>query len=524
MDSNVILTCGTFDLFHIGHLNFLKNASNMGTKLIVGISNDFLNFTKKNKFPIIPLHERIQIIKSLQCVDDVFIEDDISIESKCIYMHRYSANVFVIGDDWLGKFDDLPILYNKKHNNVQITVKYIPRTKCISTTQIIQQICVDDKYDNSSLYPCASKKLLNTHKNDLKCILICREQPHQAVHLLPYYYLFKPQNVCWFIDVENTQSNTITIIETFIGVKMENIVTRLCDIEKLCPDVCFITESWLPYIIYIKSIFCKLIFIDHGICVGTRSNAWFANPWHGLADKIYVAGNLQKNHHNKCKGQPKCHNMHNDNIITIGHPRISLFNNLQNNDRLWNINKLDSHDATYKKILFLSTTLDNKLDIFCNIIVRICSKYIVMIRSHPSMIGDCKYDKIIQKTINECIKYECAHRLIIIPPTFPVFTPNLLYDCDLLIMDKSSMGYEYLLFNKPGIIIGNDFYTDLNPTLYLADAFPIIHIIDDLTHNFIDYVISDPDEYKNKRNLVRDNVFIDTTENWINYVQSDLQL
>ena len=81
-----IITFGTFDLFHIGHLNIFKNCKNFLNQdnyVIVGISSDELNFKKKSKTPIININDRVEIIKSIKYVDEVFIEE--SLEKKLEY-------------------------------------------------------------------------------------------------------------------------------------------------------------------------------------------------------------------------------------------------------------------------------------------------------------------------------------------------------------------------------------------------------------------------------------------------------
>ncbi len=121
-----IITFGTYDLFHIGHLNILKRAKELGDYLIVGISSDELNI-KKGKKSVIPLEERIEIIKAIKYVDEIFIED--SLELKDDYIKKYNADLLVMGDDWKDKF-----------NWVSCPVIYLDRTPNISTTQIKEYI------------------------------------------------------------------------------------------------------------------------------------------------------------------------------------------------------------------------------------------------------------------------------------------------------------------------------------------------------------------------------------------------
>ncbi|MCK5903025.1 MAG: glycerol-3-phosphate cytidylyltransferase [Cocleimonas sp.] len=119
-----IITYGTFDLFHIGHLKLLKRAKRLGDKLIVGISTDAFNL-QKNKKTVIPYHERAEIIKNIRVVDAVFPESDWEQKRQDILQHN--VDIFVMGNDWQGKFDSLSDL-------CQVT--YLARTKGISTTKI----------------------------------------------------------------------------------------------------------------------------------------------------------------------------------------------------------------------------------------------------------------------------------------------------------------------------------------------------------------------------------------------------
>ena len=122
-----IITFGTFDMFHIGHLNIIERAKALGTNLTVGISSDQLTYYKKKRFPICNEIDRLHIVAALRCVDNVFIEK--SLELKDEYIRRYQADCLVMGDDWKGKFDHL--------NNI-CEVIYLPRTPSVSTTMLIE--------------------------------------------------------------------------------------------------------------------------------------------------------------------------------------------------------------------------------------------------------------------------------------------------------------------------------------------------------------------------------------------------
>jgi glycerol-3-phosphate cytidylyltransferase len=122
-----VITFGTFDLFHVGHLRLLGRARAMGDQLIVGVSSDALNFEKKGRYPVFPERERIEIVSSLRCVDEVFLEESLALKPE--YVRRHAADLLVMGDDWSGEFDD-----------VGCEVRYLRRTPVISTTATIERI------------------------------------------------------------------------------------------------------------------------------------------------------------------------------------------------------------------------------------------------------------------------------------------------------------------------------------------------------------------------------------------------
>mgnify|MGYP006166015619 CR=1 FL=1 len=94
----VIITFGTFDLLHIGHINMLNKCKKYGDKLIVGVSSDKLNYKKKYRYPIFKEEDRIEIIKNIKCVDEVFLEENLEIKEE--YIRKYNADIFIIDDDW----------------------------------------------------------------------------------------------------------------------------------------------------------------------------------------------------------------------------------------------------------------------------------------------------------------------------------------------------------------------------------------------------------------------------------------
>ena len=124
-----VITFGTFDLFHVGHLRLLQRAKAYGGRLVVGVSSDDLNVKKKTKLPIIPQNNRVEIIKGISGVDEVFLEE--SLELKPAYIQQYDADILVMGNDWKGKFDFLINLCQ---------VVYLKRTENISTSYLLDYI------------------------------------------------------------------------------------------------------------------------------------------------------------------------------------------------------------------------------------------------------------------------------------------------------------------------------------------------------------------------------------------------
>jgi choline-phosphate cytidylyltransferase len=127
---DTVITFGTFDLLHIGHVRLLQRARALGRRLVVGVSSDALNVAKKGRAPIYSLHDRMAMLAALRCVDEVFVEE--SLEDKPAYVRAHHAQLLVMGDDWLGKFDA----------SLQgiCAVQCVPRTPSISTTEVIEII------------------------------------------------------------------------------------------------------------------------------------------------------------------------------------------------------------------------------------------------------------------------------------------------------------------------------------------------------------------------------------------------
>lgn len=123
-----IITYGTFDILHIGHINLLRRARALGDRLVVGLSSDEFN-QGKHKSSLLNYENRRVVLESIRWVDEVFPEHDW--EQKIADVQRYQADIFVMGDDWAGRFDFL---------SAHCQVMYLPRTPEVSTTEIKQSL------------------------------------------------------------------------------------------------------------------------------------------------------------------------------------------------------------------------------------------------------------------------------------------------------------------------------------------------------------------------------------------------
>ena len=124
-----IITYGTFDLLHYGHINLLRRAKALGDYLIVALSTDEFNWNEKRKKSYFPFEKRKQLLEAIRYVDLVIPE--MSWQQKISDIQEFKVDIFVMGDDWKGEFDYL---------SSQCEVVYLERTPEISTTQIKQDL------------------------------------------------------------------------------------------------------------------------------------------------------------------------------------------------------------------------------------------------------------------------------------------------------------------------------------------------------------------------------------------------
>jgi len=129
-----VITYGTFDLLHYGHINLLKRAKAQGDYLVVSLSTDEFNWQSKQKKSYFNYEKRKQLLEAIRYVDLVIPENNW--EQKISDIKLYHIDVFVMGDDWTGKFD-----FIEKETNAQVL--YLSRTPEVSTSQIKDDLSLD---------------------------------------------------------------------------------------------------------------------------------------------------------------------------------------------------------------------------------------------------------------------------------------------------------------------------------------------------------------------------------------------
>ena len=130
MKRPVVYTCGTFDLFHRGHLRIIQSAAALGETLIVAVSTDELVEHYKNVRPAVPFEERLEIVRAIRGVDLAVPQTS---QDKYEAWEKIGFDVWVVGDDWFGheKYED----YRKRLTDVGVSCVFLPYTTGISSTQ-----------------------------------------------------------------------------------------------------------------------------------------------------------------------------------------------------------------------------------------------------------------------------------------------------------------------------------------------------------------------------------------------------
>jgi len=131
----IVYTVGTFDLLHIGHLALLEYCKTLGDKFIVGVASDEVVASYKANTPIIPLSQRMQMLKALKCVDDVVSYDKLEYTTNC---KKLDIDIFVIGEDWGKQPHNIAVEeYLKSQGKEIVQVKYHPKTSSTKIKKLI---------------------------------------------------------------------------------------------------------------------------------------------------------------------------------------------------------------------------------------------------------------------------------------------------------------------------------------------------------------------------------------------------
>lgn len=209
-----VITYGTFDLLHAGHINLLRRAKELGDYLIVVVSTDEFNWNEKQKRCYFSYEERKKLVEAVRYVDLVLPEENW--EQKLSDIKEYKVDTFVMGDDWKEKFDFL-----KKYCDVI----YLPRTEGISTTKIKQELTIllglqEDGVKNFSVKPIdknISPTLYEIKKNGVRV----------------FYYIDKyDKSINITYITENKQKNKTEQKDKKTAVKREKRMLKNPDIHK----------------------------------------------------------------------------------------------------------------------------------------------------------------------------------------------------------------------------------------------------------------------------------------------------
>lgn len=131
----VVYTAGVFDCFHIGHLNLLRNARDLGERLIVAVSTDELVSSYKDRTPLVPFEERIEIVRAIRWVDEAVPQTD---RDKFLAWEQLRFDVWAIGDDWYG--DPYYMALKERFDGVGVRTAFLPYTRDVSSTSRREEI------------------------------------------------------------------------------------------------------------------------------------------------------------------------------------------------------------------------------------------------------------------------------------------------------------------------------------------------------------------------------------------------
>jgi glycerol-3-phosphate cytidylyltransferase len=166
----IVYTVGTFDLLHVGHLALLEYCKSLGNVLAVGVAANSLVKSYKPHEPIIPLAQRMEMLRALRCVDIVIPYHELEYVSGC---KKVNADIFVIGEDWGKKQHNLDVeAYLKVEGKQLVQVRYNPRTSSSKIKKNVITQSHNDKYSAQAVAITIHNKGLHTDSPDISAPLV----------------------------------------------------------------------------------------------------------------------------------------------------------------------------------------------------------------------------------------------------------------------------------------------------------------------------------------------------------------
>ena len=443
-------------MLHYGHIEILKRASKFGDKLIVGLSTDEFNITKGKECKI-PFVKRKELLESIEFVDEIIPESNW--DQKTNYILNHNADVFVMGDDWEGKFDDL-----KKY----CEVVYLPRTVDISTTQLKKVI------NNNNLILEQLIKALRLIISPKKNLLLYHSFPDFSDNCFSFF--------CYVVNNHNHYKN-VWLVNTNEKSEFKKTVKKYTASTNF---KIYKKKSLFGLYYYCRS---KYHFHTHGIFnnINLSKKQVNVNLWHGMPLK--KIGHLDNN-----KIVPKSNYtiatsklfqdimgkafaLGLDNVLISGQPRNDfIFDKTYSLLDLINKHKSDFDKValwmpTYRKSKIGDVRIDGELDKLNdfldetylselnNFFKRI--KSVCFIKLHPMDYMD----------VNDFNKYS---NLYFLNNTHfqekGISLYSILNNTDLLLTDFSSIYIDYLLLNKPIAFLVSDFSEYSNSRGFVFDT------------------------------------------------------
>jgi glycerol-3-phosphate cytidylyltransferase len=406
-----VLTCGTFDLFHLGHLNQLNRASTLDgdhgvvNSLTVGVSSDFLNLKKKRQLPVVPLYQRIQIIGGLKSVQEVFVEEEFDTASKAVYSNFYRTNVFSIGDDWEGRFDDLT-------GQGQIErVVYLPRTPLLSTTQTVKVLGQSNAPDLFQFKPELRLRSLISRR------LLVKADLAQLPVILPLLTLFGPQDLFW---EEETWGK-----EGFRDVNIDKIGR-----PHRGEEVDLIVTTGQP----LKGSPVSQLGISLGQCYHLT---WFED----------------QSVRNTCEAPIKL-------AYSVATPGSDL----------WLMNQRINENIVRRKNVLIHLNRENLRDV-SRLVLDWAKVYNLVVVPDPAEEGIAQPGSTLHQIFWTSISERTADFVNILPLNYFIYLPNLYFDCHLLITDR----FDPLAFESIAEIVLYRPRGDVDPNSLPTDRVTVAH-------------------------------------------------